>query len=209
MQQLTYLYDPLCGWCYGASSTLQWLRVQPDVALRALPAGLFAWERAVPLEAMRAHIRDADERIHQITGEDFSAAYFEQVVRQPDGRIDSGPATLAISILERRRPGRGLDLLRAIQLARYVDGRDVTDPAVLADLVAAQGMTGAEFAAAFADPDELRQARLWAGQGQVLLETSGGRGVPTLLLQGDRQVQIVPSSYLYHDRGALQQLLVA
>ncbi|WP_300299779.1 DsbA family protein [Ferrovibrio sp.] len=211
MAQFTYLFDPLCGWCYGAGATLHWLRGQPGVALRGLPTGLFAWERAIPLERMRDHIRQADERIGRLSGQDFSAAYVEQVVMQPGGMVDSGPATLALSIIERRQPGRGLDLLRDIQQARYGDGRDVTDPAVLADLVVAHGLDAAAFIAAYADPEEQRQARLWAGQGQLLLDAVGARGVPTLLLHGAASVppRVMPSDVLYHDRDRLQLLLQA
>ncbi len=210
MKQFTYLFDPLCGWCYGAAAGLHWLRRQPGIVLRGLPVGLFAWERAVPLERMRDHIRAADQRIAQLTGQDFSAAYFDRVVLQPEGLIESGPATLALSIAERRHPGSGLDLLHAIQQARYVEGRDVTDPAVLAGIAGRQGLPLTDVVAAFADPAELRQARLWADQGQMLLDTVGARGVPTLLLhEAGAAPRVLPAAFLYQDRIALQQLLAA
>lgn len=211
MTQFTYLFDPLCGWCYGAGAGLDRLRCLPDATVRAVPTGLFAWQHAVQLERMRDHIRQADMRIGQLTGRIFSAAYFDRVVMQPGALIDSGPATLALSILERRRPGHGLDLLRDIQKARYVDGRDVADPAVLAGLAEAHGLPMADFAVAFADPEELRHARLWVAQGQMLVDATGARGVPTLLLHdaAGGPPRQVPSDFLYRDHERLNLLVQA
>jgi putative protein-disulfide isomerase len=39
---VTYLFDPLCGWCYGASTTIQRLELQRDIRLELAPTGLFA-----------------------------------------------------------------------------------------------------------------------------------------------------------------------
>ncbi|MCH5052383.1 hypothetical protein [Pectobacterium aquaticum] len=43
---LIYLFDPLCGWCYGATATISKLHENPDVNVELLPTGLFADERA-------------------------------------------------------------------------------------------------------------------------------------------------------------------
>ncbi|TIX61245.1 MAG: DsbA family protein, partial [Mesorhizobium sp.] len=38
---LTYLFDPLCGWCYGATPMLDRLE-KSGVVLELLPTGLFS-----------------------------------------------------------------------------------------------------------------------------------------------------------------------
>jgi len=203
MTRLIYLFDPLCGWCYGAAPAIRILRSLPDVSLRAWPVGMFAWEQAVPLARMRDHIRPADARIAAMTGQVFSEAYFSQVIDQPDGRVDSGPATVALYLAERETPGSSLNLLAAIQTARYVEGRDITDTTLLGSLAAAQGLD-----LDFSDAAALTAARHWAGEGAALLLRSGGRGVPTLLHDAG-QLQVVPSDYLYQRRDQLAALLAA
>lgn len=199
----TYLFDPLCGWCYGAAPAIARLRGMAGVTLKALPVGLFAWEQGVPLATMRDHIRPADARIAALTGQVFSEAYFERVVGQPDGRVQSGPATQALWLAEQAQPGAALTLLPAIQQARYVDGRDITDPAVLAALSGLDPV-------AIADAQTAATARAWAGEGAALLAAVGARGVPTLLMQDNAgRTGVVPSNYLYQDRERLPQLLAA
>ena len=41
---LHYVFDPLCGWCYGAAAAVAALGKAPEVELRLLPSGLFAGE---------------------------------------------------------------------------------------------------------------------------------------------------------------------
>jgi putative protein-disulfide isomerase len=36
---VTYLFDPLCGWCYGASPTIQRLALQGDIRLELATLG--------------------------------------------------------------------------------------------------------------------------------------------------------------------------
>ncbi|WP_201722682.1 hypothetical protein [Caulobacter sp. BP25] len=64
-----YLFDPLCGWCYGASAGINVLACRPDVTVDLLPTGLFAGGGARGLDAgMTSHIWAADQRIAQMTG---------------------------------------------------------------------------------------------------------------------------------------------
>ena len=39
---VTYLFDPLCGWCYGTSPSIQRLALQANIGLELVPTGLFA-----------------------------------------------------------------------------------------------------------------------------------------------------------------------
>ncbi|WP_346015312.1 hypothetical protein [Bradyrhizobium sp. 39] len=47
---ITYLFDPLCGWCYGASTLIEQLVARPDFAIELAPTGLFAGEGARPMD---------------------------------------------------------------------------------------------------------------------------------------------------------------
>ncbi|MBW8855584.1 MAG: DsbA family protein, partial [Bradyrhizobium sp.] len=43
---ITYLFDPLCGWCYGASVLLDQLVGRSDFEIALAPTGLFAGDGA-------------------------------------------------------------------------------------------------------------------------------------------------------------------
>jgi protein-disulfide isomerase-like protein with CxxC motif len=60
---VTYLFDPLCGWCYGASPVIQQLGQQPDIQMELAPnaariqkaRGLMQTFGAHPIRAVHGH----------------------------------------------------------------------------------------------------------------------------------------------------------
>ncbi|MCS4229363.1 protein-disulfide isomerase-like protein with CxxC motif [Stenotrophomonas chelatiphaga] len=73
---LLYLFDPLCGWCYGAAPALDALTNHPSIELMLLPSGLFTGRGARPQNRQWADYAWAnDQRIAALTGQVFSEAY--------------------------------------------------------------------------------------------------------------------------------------
>jgi putative protein-disulfide isomerase len=139
--EITYLFDPLCGWCYGAMPKLAALAGAPNLVLKFAPTGLFSGAGARPMDANFAVYAWAnDQRIAGLTGQTFSLAYREKVLGAHGAIFDSGPATLALTAVAIEAPEREYQALQAIQVSRYVDGCDVTSLAVLADIVTGLGL---------------------------------------------------------------------
>ncbi|TWB43782.1 DsbA family protein [Nitrospirillum pindoramense] len=150
---LTYLFDPLCGWCYGASAALDQIRARPDIALVLAPTGLFAGEGARPLDdGFATYAWANDQRIARLTGLPFSDRYRTKVLGDRRALLDSAPATLALTAVHLTRPDQEFDALKAMQQARYVDGRDNTDLPILANILADLGLH--EAARRLTAPDE-------------------------------------------------------
>lgn len=209
---VTYLFDPLCGWCYAAAPVLARLQATPGVQVVLAPTGLFAGAGARPMDAQFAAYAWAnDQRIAQLTGQPFSQAYREQVLGQPAGRFDSGPATLALTAVAKTEPARELEALHAFQHARYVDGRDTTAPTVLADVLAdvlsALGLHAA--AELVREPtDALRAAMLQrVAAARADMQALGAQGVPQLAV-GDAATgrrRVLGGQALYGNFDALLQ----
>lgn len=200
-----YLMDPLCGWCYGAAPALQKLRNAPGVQLEIAPTGLFAGAGSRAMDAdFAAFAWSNDERIERLTGQRFTTRYRSEVLGKHGQRFDSGPATLALTAVQRTVPEREFDALRVIQEARYVDGLDTTDQTVLAGLlrglqldVAAEQLLQADAALAAAT-----QARM--ADAQRDMQQLGAQGVPNLVLVNAQGRHLVRGNALY---GSLDSLL--
>ncbi|MCX5508419.1 DsbA family protein [Pseudomonas sp. BJa3] len=198
---LVYLYDPLCGWCYGAGGPLPQVLESTGIASRLIPTGLFSGSGARAMDDdFAAYAWSNDQRIERLTGQVFSERYRDQVLADRLQGFDSAPSTLALSAVSLTSPEHEFEALKAIQAARYVDGLDVTRletlTAVLADLgldAAAQRLTCPDSGLLQANDDRV-------GQGRALLRRVGGRGVPTFVLQqADSAMQLLPASAIFSD----------
>jgi putative protein-disulfide isomerase len=182
---VTYLFDPLCGWCYAAAPALKFLQAQEGVDVVLAPSGLFADAGARPMDAQFAAYAWAnDQRIQQLTGQPFTQAYRNQILGATGGRFDSGPATLALTAVAQTAPTRELDALHALQHARYVEGRDNADPAVIAEVLRAMGLPEAAALALAPDNTLQRATAERTATAQATLRAVGARGVPQLVVTG-------------------------
>jgi putative protein-disulfide isomerase len=205
------LYDPLCGWCYGATPAMFELAAISNLTVNLLPAGLFSGDRAAMVdEAFAATIWSIDQRIERMTGQRFSYDYRLRVLGDRRQLLDSGPATLALTAVSLTAPARELEALQAIQRARYVSGSDVTSAATLATLLAALHLE--EAAVRIAQPDEgLLDANLTRiERAQALMREFGAHGVPTMVAEsGAKRWMLNHVGGCSNPRALIDQLEVA
>ena len=110
-------------------------------------------------------------------------AYRDHILGAANGRFDSGPATLALTAVAQTALERELEALHALQHARYVEGRDNADPAVIADVLCSLGLQAA--AAVLHEPhDALRAALLErVAAARVTMQLLGAQGVLQLAVE--------------------------
>jgi putative protein-disulfide isomerase len=194
--QFLYLYDPLCGWCYGASAGMRTLATLADVTVEVLPTGLFARPDAGPLsEQMAQHIWTSDRRIAEMTGAVFSERYHDLLAARTP--LDSTLATLALTAVSLHAPQRELELLAVIQTARYVDGRDITDMAVLVNLLKSVDLSMAASTLVQAGPALVAADAARTRRASELLNRFDARGVPTVLRDTGHGLTLVDTRAVY------------
>ena len=194
---LHYLFDPLCGWCYGASGTIGTLAKHPDVDLQPQATGLFAGSGARPMKSFAAQAWANDQRIAALSGRQFSDAYRNKVLGAEDAVLDSTVATLAVTAVADTAPARVIEVLAAIQTARYVDGKDVTSAAVVANLLENLGLVDASARVLTPDAALAEQLRDRTAKARDLMETYNMQGVPSLIAEVDGTRRGLDASTLY------------
>ena len=188
---LHYIYDPLCGWCYGAKPLVQ-------AALAVLPVqahggGMMTGRNRQPVSPqLRDYVMPHDRRIAEYTGQPFGQAYFEGLLRDHSAVFDSAPPIAAVLAAE-ALDGRGLQLLGRLQTAHYLEGRRIADREVLLELARDLGLAVEAFAAAL---DRVTATELdeHIKTSRALLAKVGGQGFPTLVLERDGRYQLLDIS---------------
>ncbi|MER8572697.1 DsbA family protein [Mesorhizobium sp. M1338] len=195
--EVTYLFDPLCGWCYGAIPMLDRL-LASGLRVELLPTGLFSGAGARPMdEGFAAHAWANDQRIERLTGQVFTPAYRHNVLDISGTLLDSHAATLSVSAAGLEDPSRRLAALKAIQQARYVEGRDVVTIGGVAEVLAAAGM--ADAAEMLKAPTEtlLTAHRELVGRGRSLFQRLHADGVPSLAVIRNDAPRLIGSNALF------------
>jgi putative protein-disulfide isomerase len=188
---LHYIYDPLCGWCYGAEPLLHAAHSVLSIQLHGGGMMTGANRQSVSPQ-LRDYVMPHDRRIAEYTGQPFGEAYFEGLLRDHDAVFDSAPPITAVLAAE-KIAGRGLELLARLQTAHYVEGRRIADRDVLVDLAESIGLDPQVFNAAFSEilgadtQAHIKNSRQW-------LAKIGGQGFPTLALEQDEQLHLIDIS---------------
>lgn len=189
---LHYVYDPLCGWCYGAAPLLKAAAAVAGLRIEIHGGGLWVGERRQPMgPALRDYVRPHDQRIEAMTGQHFGERYFNQLLLDERRVLDSEPPIRAI-LAVRALGGDDLQMLQRIQESHYRDGLWVGDSALLAALAGEQGIAAEAFTAACRDTDvegHLQESAQW-------LRQLAGNGYPTLGLLKNGQVTPLPVARL-------------
>ncbi|QBQ63570.1 disulfide bond formation protein DsbA [Actinobacillus indolicus] len=192
--KIYYLFDPLCGWCYGASATLQ--KLNEIYPLTLMPTGLF-YQSGRKMDADFARYAwSNDQRIEKLTGQPFSQAYLENVL-QGQGEFNSANCLQALTVVQQIAPEKELAVLSALQTTRYVDGLDNADFSVIEQVLHKLNLSQAVPLLCEQSTQTALAQRLQFGQ--QLANHCGVQGVPQLIVEKDERLHIVPSQLLYGD----------
>jgi putative protein-disulfide isomerase len=172
---LIYFSDPMCSWCWGFVPTIAAIRARYGdmLPIRLILGGLRPGTEEPLTEAAKASMRGHWGHVTEASGQPFDYNFFDR-----NGFVyDTDPAARAVVIVRRHRPDLVLDFLERTQRAFYAENRDVTDPAVLADLAADFGLDREGFLAEHAS--EAAKAETW--RDYAISQRAGVTGFPTLV----------------------------
>lgn len=206
---ITYLFDPLCGWCYGASPAVQKLGQQSGVTLELAPTGLFA-DGGRRMDAAFAEFAwSNDLRIAQLTGQRFTEAYRQNVLGRHGSPFDSAAMTLALTAVSLTESQRELDALKTFQEARYVDGLDTGNALLVGVLLRGLGLDAAADRLAAADAELMERNAARLGRARRVMRLLGAQGVPALVVHSASGDRLLGGHALYGDVEHLLGQIVA
>ena len=187
--RLLYVMDPMCSWCWGFSPIADALVEQAQakgVELHLVVGGLRTGGASLE-PAKRRYILEHWQAVNEATGQPFT---FEGAL--PEGFVyDTEPACRALVAARSLAPDCAWKLVKLIQQAFYVQGRDVTQASVLVELAETAGVPRIEFAAAFDSTEQ--QAATAADIAWV--QDLGIAGFPTLLAERNGQLALLTNGY--------------
>jgi putative protein-disulfide isomerase len=207
IDHLIYLYDPLCGWCYGAMPAIHGLADLGGCIVEPVPSGLFVAPGKTLDAEMARHIEQADARIASMSGQRFSDLYKRKVLANPELPFDSTAATEALTAVSLWDVRRELDALHALQRERFVAGRDISDRRVIAQALSASlGDEPETWEQRLAHPGLAGITDKRVARAKKVMKAVGMHGVPALVWPSDQGMRLLPGQWLFGEKTLSEQL---
>ncbi|WP_268797341.1 DsbA family protein [Pseudomonas huanghezhanensis] len=188
--RLLYVMDPMCSWCWGFAPVADALVEQARAAglpLHLVVGGLRTGSGAALEPGTKRYILEHWQAVKDTTGQSFR---FEDAL--PEGFVyDTEPACRAVVAARSLDPDIAWKLVKEIQQAFYLEGRDVTRGSVLAELAEKAGLPRIVFAEAFDNPEQIAATASDFSWVQDL----GIAGFPTLLAERKGQLALLTNGY--------------
>ncbi len=196
-----YVYDPLCGWCYGFSPVITTIQREYSgkATFEVVAGGMVRGDRVGPLSDLAEYLQEAYKTVEETTGVKFGQPYLDELFGDANMIMDSEPGCLAQVVINQYNPDRAIAFAFAIQNAIYSKGMSPDDQEGIIDLLVEHGVERKVAINAYSE-DNLYQQMI---NGFSRSEGMGVRGFPTLLLEIDSQRNVLTRGYT--DWGSLQK----
>ncbi|WP_108862418.1 hypothetical protein [Ruegeria sp. Alg231-54] len=199
MTRFTYFYDTYCGWCYGAALVINTL-IECGADVTVMHRHLFQGANVYRMgDGFARMALQYDRQIEQLTGQEFSPVYVQDILGNPDEVLDSGLTAYAAALVHDQGAKAEMMLAHDLQQARYVDGISAGNSEAVHSALLEFGVNR--------PLDEGRNhTRQISTDAANLQSRVGSQGVPTLVMQtdgGTTQVDVSPYYNLPEEIAAL------
>lgn len=191
--EIFYLYDPLCGWCYGFSPVIRdWhSQIGSEIPFTVLAGGMVVGERVGPVGKVAPYIKTAFKRVEELSGVRFGADFLEMMNNGGSTIFDSEPPSRAGFILKDNFPDAAVEIAHDVQDIIYKYGLDPNLATSYHQLANKLGMTSTDFDTHFESLDY----RLAIRDEFALVGQFGVSGFPTVVYRFKDQYFLVSNGF--------------
>jgi putative protein-disulfide isomerase len=192
-----YIYDALCGWCYGFSPVMKRLHEEyhETLSFQVISGGMVTGKRIGPIGEVAPYISWAYKTVEERTGVHFGEGFLQGVLAQGTAIFTSIPPALALSAFKQFQPENAIAFAHALQTAVYSDGIDVSAFGSYTPYAASFGIDTADFQTAMHTAETLK-----AAESEFQLSSQlGVTGFPTVFVQQGDTLHLIAQGYTDYD----------
>lgn len=196
--ELIYVYDPLCGWCYGFSPVMQKIksRFGDSLTYSVYTGGLVTGDRIGTLKNKFAYVMDAYKQVEETSGTMFGEGFKTHLLGNAENYVfNSIPPGKAFVIMKEMQPQKGVEIAHSLQHAIYWDGKDLNQPEMYTEIAQEYGLDTGVFLHRFNDPayDSLLHKDF------EMAQYYQAQGYPHVLLRKGEQYYLICRGYQGYD----------
>ncbi|HVI47712.1 MAG TPA: DsbA family protein [Chitinophaga sp.] len=197
-----YVYDPLCGWCYGFTPVVMQLQQQSNGSMEfeILSGGMMTGSNRPPFSSMAAYIQKAHVNVEEMTGVKFGAPFLEKLLPSEE-MMDSEKPSVALTVFKYYQPENAISFAHSMQVALNYDGKSLNNDDTYRKLIRPYNIPEDEFISRMHD----EHYRYETQQEFQLIQNWGITGFPAAILDTGGQLYLCARGFTPLDQ--LQQTI--
>jgi putative protein-disulfide isomerase len=204
--KIVYVYDALCGWCYGFSPVMKQFqeKYKDSLSFEVISGGMITGDRIGPIGEVASYISWAYKDVEHATGVKFGTDFLEKTLKKGTAIFTSIPPAIALSVFKTLDSLQVVQFASALQKAIYFDGLESENIEAYGYLAAEFGLDSDTFILKMKDP-KYRQLIEDDFRTSSLLNVTG---FPTVFLEMNGSYHKIGSGYLSFDKLEINYLSI-
>lgn len=192
--KVVYVYDALCGWCYGFSPVMSEFheKYRDSLDFEVISGGMITGNRIGPIGEVAAYIGKAYKDVENATGVKFGESFLNETLAEGDAIFTSIPPSIALSVFKETDPDLGIAFAGALQKAFYYDGIEPGNFEAYGEIASRFGLDAQEFVEKMKDPTYRQGAEEDFRKSAAL----GVSGFPSVFIEKGETYYKIGSGYL-------------
>ncbi len=196
--KIIYVYDAICGWCFGFSPSMTKLKThyKDNIDFEVISGGLKLGAGAGPIDVVAPYIKSSYQDVERTCGVKFGDAFVKGTLKKGTIILNSLPPAVALCIMKEKYPDNSLEFARLLHKMYYVDGIEPENYEAYGTYAAELGYDKTEFNKKMKDSVYIHKAYKDFDRAKQL----GASSFPTVLIEKDGKIEFLFSGYTTFDR---------
>ena len=194
--KIVYVYDALCGWCYGFSPVMTQFqdKYKDSLSFEVISGGMINGSRIGPIGEVASYISWAYKDVEKATGIKFGNEFLNKTLKNGDAIFTSIPSAIALSVFKNLDPNNSIRFASQLQKAIYFDGIEPENLENYGQIAAKFGLDAESFILKMKDPFYERLAEEDFKKSDELNVS----GFPTIFIETNGTYYKIGSGYMFH-----------
>jgi len=192
--KIIYVYDALCGWCYGFSPVITDIekKYRDRFDFEVISGGMVTGDRIGSIGEVAPYIKWAYKDVEKATGVKFGNTFLNETLEKGEAIFTSIEPAIALSIFKDFKKEDNIAFAGALQKAIYYDGIEPLNLEAYGKIAQRFGLDSADFVSKMEDTyfknlayEDFKNAAAF-----------GVRGFPTLIAEINEQYYQLANGYM-------------
>ncbi len=196
--KITYVYDALCGWCYGFSPIMAQLykKYKDSIIFDVVSGGMITGGRIGPIGEVAPYISWAYKDVEKACHVTFGEVFLNQTLKTGTAIFTSIPPAVALSIFKIQKPEESIAFAARLQKAIYYEGIEPENLNEYGKLAAEFGLDSVNFTTQMNNPENVTLAEADFGFSSAM----GVNGFPTVFIEKNNKWYVLARGYMSFEK---------